>query len=81
MRVMNSLRNLGTSTPTATFMGSSTGSLRRVCVADGASAGRAVHVDLHVDVERGDERRVDGDADGAQGSSRPQPPRCGEVVS
>lgn len=33
-------------------------------VADGASAGRAVHVDLHVDVERGDERRVDGDADG-----------------
>ena len=32
-------------------------------VADGASAGRAVHIDLHVDVERGDERRVDGDAD------------------
>lgn len=33
-------------------------------VADGTSAGRAFHVNLHVDVERGDERRVDGDADG-----------------
>ena len=76
---MNSLRNLGTSTPTATFM-VLTGSLRRVSspmVRPRVGPSTSTFMLMSSVVTSVGSTATPT----ASGSCRPQPPRCGEVVS